>query len=78
MYEWLRETMVGRLQLPAEHIRPEATAEEAGLDSLAVTELVLIVQDELGVTVDEDRLYGMRTVGDIADFLAQHTQPVAG
>ncbi|MFF4368276.1 acyl carrier protein [Streptomyces sp. NPDC001594] len=75
MYEWLRDIMVERLRLPADGVRPEATADEAGLDSLAVTELVLIVQDELGVTLDEDRLYALRTVGDVAAFLERHVQP---
>ncbi|MFJ8649706.1 acyl carrier protein [Streptomyces sp. NPDC093546] len=78
MYEWLRETMAGTLHLPVDLIRPDATVEEVGLDSLAVTELVLIAQDELGISVDESRLTGLRTVGDIADFLQRHAQPVAG
>jgi acyl carrier protein len=43
-----------------------------GLDSLAVTELVLIAKDDLGITVDEDELHGLRTVGDMADFLTAH------
>jgi acyl carrier protein len=72
VYEWLRDTMVERLRLPAEAIRPEAMADEAGPDSLAVTELVLLVQDALGVSVDEGLMYALRTVGDIAAFLERH------
>ncbi|GAB2898715.1 acyl carrier protein [Streptomyces hainanensis] len=77
MYEWLRDTMVGRLQLPAAGVRPEATPEEAGLDSLAVTELVLIARQELGLELDEDELYGLRTVAEVAEFLRRRTEPVA-
>ncbi|KPI00930.1 acyl carrier protein familyprotein [Actinobacteria bacterium OK074] len=72
MYEWLRNVLVERLQLPAAAVTPGATAEAAGLDSLAVTELVLIAKDELGITVDEDELHGLRTVGDMADLLTAH------
>lgn len=69
MYEWLHKTLVTRLNLPQGGITPQATPEEAGLDSLAVTELVMVLKDELGVTVDEDELYELRTIGDIAAFL---------
>ncbi|MFG2880584.1 acyl carrier protein [Streptomyces sp. NPDC048337] len=70
-YAWLRETMIETLRLPAEDIHPGATGDEAGLDSLAVTELVLIVHERWGIALDEDELYALGTVGEIAAYVAE-------
>ncbi|MCZ0983043.1 acyl carrier protein [Streptomyces diastatochromogenes] len=78
MYEWLRETLVDRLKLPADAVTAEATLDEAGVDSLAVTELAMIAQEERGVVVDEDELAACPTVGAVAELLEQRRQqPVA-
>ncbi|GHE93651.1 acyl carrier protein [Streptomyces fumanus] len=77
MYEWLRDTLVERLKLPADAVRPDAPAEAAGLDSLAVTELVMIAQEELGLDADEDELAGLGTIGEVAAYLESRRQPAA-
>jgi acyl carrier protein len=77
MYEWLRDTLVDRLKLPADAVRPDACADDAGLDSLAVTELVMIAQEELGLSVDEDELAGLGTIGEVAAYLESRRQPAA-
>ncbi|MEU2653987.1 acyl carrier protein [Streptomyces sp. NPDC007325] len=69
MYEWLRDTLVEKLRLPEDVVTPEATVDAAGLDSLAVTELSMIVQEEFGVAVDEDELAACATVGEVAALL---------
>ncbi|MFE3072538.1 acyl carrier protein [Streptomyces sp. NPDC059247] len=74
MYEWLRETLVDRLRLPADAVTAGATLDEAGLDSLAVTELVMIVQEEWGVVVDEDELAACATVDAVAALVEQGRQ----
>ncbi|MFE9043686.1 acyl carrier protein [Streptomyces sp. NPDC012421] len=71
MYEWLRDTLVEKLRLPEDVVTPEATVDAAGLDSLAVTELSMIVQEEFGVAVDEDELAACATVGEVAALLDQ-------
>jgi len=77
MYEWLRETLLDKLRLPADAVNPDATPDEAGLDSLAVTELAMIVQDQWGITVDEDELAACATVGEVALLLEQRRQQPA-
>ncbi|MFB7515476.1 acyl carrier protein [Streptomyces sp. NPDC056144] len=77
MYEWLRETLVNRLGLPADAVRAEATPEEAGLDSLSVTELSMVAQEEWGVVVHEDDLAACATVGAMATLLEEHQQRTA-
>ncbi|MEU1536181.1 acyl carrier protein [Streptomyces fagopyri] len=77
MYEWLRDTLVDRLKLPSDAVRADAERDEAGIDSLAVTELAMIVQETFGFAVDEDEIAACATVGDVAALLEQRHQPLA-
>lgn len=71
MYEWLRATLVDKLRLPEDAVTAEATSDAAGIDSLAVTELSMIVQEEWGVEIHEDELAACATVGEVATLLEQ-------
>ena len=50
-------------------------AGELGLRSAAMLELLLGVEDDLGIEIDVEEIdeAGMRSVGDLADFVASHT-----
>lgn len=50
--------------VPAEDISPDATFESLGLDSLDVVELTLVIEEELGVKIEDEELEDVRTVGD--------------
>jgi len=77
VYEWLRETLVEKLRLPADAVTAEAALDEAGLDSLAVTELVMLVQEQWDVVVDEDELAACATIADAAALLGQRREQAA-
>ena len=68
-YEELREILIS-LGLPEDEIRPEATREDAGLDSLAVVELALVLRREKGLAVSEDELAATSTVAEVAALVA--------
>jgi len=44
-------------------------AEDLGLDSLTMVEVVLAVEDATGATVGESEVQKLRTLGDIKDFI---------
>jgi acyl carrier protein len=44
-------------------------AEELGLDSLTMVEVVLAVEDATGATVGDDEVQKLRTLGDIKNFI---------
>jgi len=73
LYEQLKSILVNDLQLVADDIRPEATLEEAGLDSLGMVELSLVLSKRYGVEVSDDELVDTATVAHVADLLAQRT-----
>ncbi|MBW3657533.1 MAG: acyl carrier protein [Actinobacteria bacterium] len=53
--------------VPADDISPDATFESLGMDSLDVVELTLVVEEELGVRIDDEELADVLTVGAAVD-----------
>ncbi|WP_441249341.1 acyl carrier protein [Kitasatospora sp. McL0602] len=56
---------------PEDCIEPDSVREEAGLDSLAVAELVLVLRREKGVLVTEEEIHAVTTLGELAELLAE-------
>jgi acyl carrier protein len=54
MYDLLVELLTEHLGVPADEVRPEATLEDLEVDSLALVELVVVIEDKLGVALDFD------------------------
>ncbi|MFI1655411.1 acyl carrier protein [Streptomyces sp. NPDC020472] len=63
------KTLLVSLGLDPADITPESTREEAGLDSLLLTELALVLRKERGVPVPEEELYAAPTVAAIGDLV---------
>jgi acyl carrier protein len=70
LYEKLKSILIDDLELTAEDIRPEATLDEAGLDSLAIVDLSIVLNKQYGFEVSDDELMEAATVADIAGLLA--------
>lgn len=73
MYEQLKAIMVDLLLLDADSVHPGATLEEAGLDSLAVVELSMVLSRHHGIEITDDELIRLYTVADIAALMEQRT-----
>ncbi|WP_430625818.1 acyl carrier protein [Streptomyces sp. NBC_01264] len=76
MFETLKEILVSKLKVEAGQVTPEATREEVELDSLAVVELSLLLEKELGVNVSDDELLDLDTIGDMALLVEQRMSTV--
>jgi acyl carrier protein len=76
MYELLKTIMVEDLKLDPAEVTPDATREDAGLDSLAVVELSMVLGRRLGVDIGDDELLELKTVGEIAQLIEQRTAGV--
>jgi acyl carrier protein len=76
MYELLKTIMIQDLQLNAEHVSPEASREDAGLDSLAIIELSMLLSRRHGIDITDDELLELQTVADIAELIEQRTAAV--
>ncbi|GGY72012.1 acyl carrier protein [Streptomyces xanthochromogenes] len=61
--------LTGNLGLKVDLIRPQATLEEAGIDSLAVVELAVMLENDYGVVIDEDELSSVPSVADLNELV---------
>ncbi|MFD4538793.1 acyl carrier protein [Streptomyces bauhiniae] len=71
MFEQLKEILVNKLKVTPEQITLDATREDIELDSLAVVELSLVLETELGVSISDDELLEAETVGDMVALIEQ-------
>ncbi|MFM9444368.1 histidinol-phosphate transaminase [Streptomyces acidiscabies] len=69
MYELLKTIMIDDLEVEADQVSPDASREDAGLDSLATFELSLALSERLGIKITDDELFGLTTLADIAAFV---------
>lgn len=65
----LHAALTAKFQVPESEIVPDASLESLGLDSLSLAELALILQEELGVQVQEHEAASGTTVGELTEAL---------
>ena len=61
----------------ADDISREATWEDIDVDSLDLTELSQVVEDEHGVRMEGDDMKQIKTVGDAIDFITEKKSAAA-
>ena len=60
-------------QVPRDSVSEETKLRtDLGLDSLALTDLALLVQNDFGFDSEADAFMGLNTVGALAEFVAVH------
>ena len=70
MYEQFKAILVDELNVDPDTITPEAELTgDLGINSLELADLVLMCEDKLGVTIEDDQLSRFITVGDVVDYL---------
>lgn len=68
MYEKLVSYASAQLELDAAEITPESTFESLGIDSLDIVEMVMDLENELGIELEmEDQK--ITTFGELAAFI---------
>ena len=72
-FEKVRDVIVETLACDAEQVTMEASlAEDLGADSLASVELIMALEEAVGVAIDDADLPTLKTVGDIVKYLESH------
>jgi acyl carrier protein len=71
MNRTLENILVDDLKIPKENLRPDATLEAAGIDSLAVVELSVLLEQQLGVKLSETELEAAATVEALGCLVEQ-------
>ncbi|GII64832.1 hypothetical protein Skr01_49170 [Sphaerisporangium krabiense] len=73
MYEVLKTILVEDLQLHDVDVRPDVDREGAGLDSLAMVELSMILSKRFQIEISDDELMGASTVADIVRLMEERS-----
>lgn len=73
MFEKVRDIIVETLSCDADQVTLEANlAEDLDADSLDAVELNMAIEEALGISIPDDELTKMKTVGDIVEYLEAH------
>ena len=72
-FEEMRDIIVETLSCDAEDVTMEASlSEDLGADSLAAVELSMALEEASGVTIEDEDLPNMKTVGDLMAHIESH------
>lgn len=75
MFEKLKDILVEELSINADDITMEAElANDLGINSLELADLVLLCEDTFGVEFDENDMHKFITVGDVVEYLNENAQ----
>ncbi len=76
--EKVTSIIIEQLSVDKESVVPEANLlEDLGADSLDVVELVMALEEESGIEVPDDDVENIRTVKDVAEYVAARTEAAA-
>jgi len=68
--EKIREILSVQLDIDEDKITANTLiADDLGADSLDVVELMMSIEEEFGITIDEDEIQDFKTVGDVGKFI---------
>lgn len=73
IFEKLKDLVVDQLGVDEDEVTLEANIQDdLGADSLDVVDLVMSVEEEFGVKIADEELEGIKTVGDIVDYIEEN------
>lgn len=72
-FEKVRNVIMETLGCDEEQVTMEASLEEdLGADSLASVELVMALEEATGVSISDEAMATIKTVGDVMEYLTAH------
>ena len=73
MQEQIIEIIAAQLKKEAGQIAPETNImDDLGADSLDVVELLMAIEETFGVSVPDEDVQSLKTVGDIVSYVEAH------
>ena len=70
MLEKIKELLAKQLRIDIDTIADDSNIiEDLGADSLDVVEMLMAIEDDLGVILSDDDAVRLKTVRDVADYI---------
>jgi acyl carrier protein len=62
-----------QLRKPIDTITPDKKLRESlGADSLDIVELMMNLEEQYGITIPDEELTNVKTIGDVIDYIETH------
>lgn len=72
IFQAIRELIADRLECDIDSITLDSRFHDLGIDSLDTVELLMQLEDELGITIELDQK--VETVGELVSFIESHQE----
>lgn len=69
MYERITKYLSEQLDIPTDEMSRDTTFESLHLDSLDMVEMIMDMEEELGVDFEIEGELKLETIGDLSDFI---------
>ncbi len=70
MFEEIAKMLAEQLDIPVSKITLESNIiDDLGADSLDIVEMLMTLEDTTGKTIPDDKVTGIKTVGDLVEVL---------
>jgi acyl carrier protein len=76
MFDELKNLLITRLGVDPEVIHPGASLQDTELDSLAVVEVCMYLENDLHISVTDEEVFGMSSIGDLARLMEERSATV--
>ena len=74
IFEKLKDIIVDQLGVEDETVTLEANIQEdLGADSLDTVDLITTIEDEFDISIPDEAVEGIKTVGDIVSYIKKNT-----
>lgn len=71
-FETVKNVIVDTLGCDEQTVTEEATLKDLGADSLAAVELMMAMEEATGVTISDEDMASLQTVGSIMAYVTAH------
>lgn len=70
IFNKVKEIISSELNIDGNKITQEANLrDDLGADSLDAVEVIMALEDEFGITIDDDTAQNFKTVGDLVNYI---------
>ncbi len=74
MLEKVKELLAEQLDADIETMTADTKIDDdLGADSLDVVDMLMTLEDEFGIEIPDEDIEGLKTIGDVADYIQSHT-----
>ena len=71
-FETIKNMIADQLKVDPSEIKPESRLiEDLRADSANIMVMIMDLEDQFGITVEDDQIMKLKTVGDVADYIAK-------